>query len=487
MSAAGRMPWASSRSSAVARSACHSASSTSATSRPEASSSPALASLSVITVWTSRCCAPSCRSRWIRRRAGVGGRDDPGARRGQLGAALGVPDRQRDEPGELCQAILRSRGQRLAPRHGTDAAPRPGFHHDRRPGRRAQADRARDRGCGARDGAVAVQPRRATGAQDPRGRCPSPSAGTQMPTLAMPPAPRRRWRRPTGRSAAARSGTSQHPRRLDRDGGEHRLGLDAARDQLGDAPQRGLLVGQRPQLRARLRVRDRRGHELGEAGDPRLGVTRRRFPPVPRREDHAPHAPVDGDRDAHRGTDAAAPGLLDERSAGGSSDGPNRAGCRPSRSARNTAPTGRRAPTGGVEIPAGPGGDERHGVVGLEPQHRGRLGADEPGDLRVDRPEQLVLRHAAGDQRSPRVAARPAPRPTADRRAREPRPGPEAVARRATFLECPEHCEHSHPPTRQSDWPVVIDPPRRSSPGTLLGRRSECETLDRLLDGGPRG
>ena len=65
------MPRTRSRSAAVARSACVSASSRRASpSRgvPVNAVNASRASLSAITVWTSRCCAPSWRSRWTRRR-----------------------------------------------------------------------------------------------------------------------------------------------------------------------------------------------------------------------------------------------------------------------------------------------------------------------------------------------------------------------------------------------------------------------------------
>ena len=66
VSVAGRIPWASSRSSSFARSACSSASSTS--SPAGSSRSSRRASLSAMTVWTRLCWAPSWRSRSIRRR-----------------------------------------------------------------------------------------------------------------------------------------------------------------------------------------------------------------------------------------------------------------------------------------------------------------------------------------------------------------------------------------------------------------------------------
>ena len=52
-----------------------------------------------------------------------------------------------------------------------------------------------------------------------------------------------------------------------------------------------------------------------------------------------------------------------------------------------------------ASVRGAPGGHERHRVVGLEAHQGCRIGAHEPADLLVDRREQLVLRHAARDER----------------------------------------------------------------------------------------
>ena len=73
---------------------------------------PGAASFSVMTVWTRRCCAPSCRSRTTRRRsssvaATIRARDAASVR-----PRLDVRDRRRDQLGELLDPRLRVRRQR---------------------------------------------------------------------------------------------------------------------------------------------------------------------------------------------------------------------------------------------------------------------------------------------------------------------------------------------------------------------------------------
>src|SRR3954463_4724050 len=69
----------------------------------------------------------------------------------------------------------------------------------------------------------------------------------------------------------------------------------------------GGLAGEPAQLRARFGVRDRRGDELGEGDDPRLGVVREQLVALGRDHDHAPEAPVDDDRGTDRGAQAPLP------------------------------------------------------------------------------------------------------------------------------------------------------------------------------------
>ena len=69
--------------------------------RPRSFWSARLASFSVMTVWTSRCCAPSCRSRTTRRRSSsVAATIRARATRADLRPRFGVRDRRRDQLGE---------------------------------------------------------------------------------------------------------------------------------------------------------------------------------------------------------------------------------------------------------------------------------------------------------------------------------------------------------------------------------------------------
>ena len=68
------------------------------------------ASLSVMTVWTSRCCAPSCRSRTTRRRSSSVAATIRARDAARSVARLDVRDRRGDQLGELGQARLGVRG-----------------------------------------------------------------------------------------------------------------------------------------------------------------------------------------------------------------------------------------------------------------------------------------------------------------------------------------------------------------------------------------
>ena len=172
-----------------------------------------------------------------------------------------------------------------------------------------------------------------------------------------------------------------------------------ARDERRHAPQRGLLLREATRVGPRLGVRDRRRQQLRELGQPRLGVLWERLLTGRGGKRHAPHAAVDHDRDADRGPDRELPHLLDERPVERQLQRPE----------PHCAPVVAHRPQRVVQGPPGadrnacvrgaPGGHERHRVVGLEAHQGRRIGAHEPADLLVDRREQLVLRHAAGDER----------------------------------------------------------------------------------------
>ena len=90
---------------------------------------------------TSCCCAPSCRSRSIRRRVASAVATIRAREGVELGAAVGVRDRRRDDLRELAQAPLRVWGQRLGRSFELDDqhAPEAAFDDDRRAHRRAPA------------------------------------------------------------------------------------------------------------------------------------------------------------------------------------------------------------------------------------------------------------------------------------------------------------------------------------------------------------
>ena len=84
----------------------------------------------------------------------------------------------------------------------------------------------------------------------------------------------------------------------------------------------------------------------------------------------------------------------------GDAIGPNRLRVRPSRSDRSSSSTVADERRSESRCPAAlQARHERHRVVGLEAHQGCRIGAQEPADLLVDRREQLVLRHAARDER----------------------------------------------------------------------------------------
>ena len=225
-----------------------------------------------------------------------------------------VRDRCRDQLGELGDPRLGVR--RAAARRGARRRrSRPRAVRRRRsacrprsgcpPSRHARAERRRWR-------RVVVDPRGPAGLDAPARRCCAPRGRPRAPTakaLAGSAPVRDDRRRPVGLVAG-------HPRGVHVAAAAPTSSATAAntspaarlaRDQRRHAPQRGLLVGEPPHLRPRLGVRDRRGDELGERLDPRLGVRRQR-PVAPRRGvHHAPQPLVDDDRRAHRRADAQLP------------------------------------------------------------------------------------------------------------------------------------------------------------------------------------
>jgi hypothetical protein len=85
-----------------------------------------------------------------------------------------------------------------------------------------------------------------------------------------------------------------------RDSCKHLVRRDALGDQGRDPPQRGLLVREPGELLAACAVRDRRGDQLREPGEPILNAVREAFTFCPAGRHHTPHVAVDDDRGAGR-------------------------------------------------------------------------------------------------------------------------------------------------------------------------------------------
>ena len=85
------------------------------------------------------------------------------------------------------------------------------------------------------------------------------------------------------------------PGRLDGDSLEHGVRRRLLCGELGDASQRGLLVGERLQVGARLAVGQRRGDQLGELLQPVFGTGGQRRSAGGGGQ-HSPHLGFDGDR-----------------------------------------------------------------------------------------------------------------------------------------------------------------------------------------------
>ena len=247
----------------------------------------------------------------------VGRRHDPRPRRRQLRPRLGVRDRRRDQLGEARRAATR-----CPPAAARPAATSTTMTPQRRPSTTIGAPTAE------RPPSCARRPRPLR--WPPRSRC-GPAALFR--------APARRCLSPQGQTGADREGgaglaplrdhgdrrvglVADHSRVVDAEEPCHLLGdrgedlrrRRLVRDERRHAPQRGLLLREATRLGPRLGVRDRRRHQLGELGQPRLGVLWERLLPGRGGDRHAPHAAVDHDRDAHRGPDRELPRLLDERS-----------------------------------------------------------------------------------------------------------------------------------------------------------------------------
>ena len=299
---------------------------------------------------------------------------------------------------------------------GDHHAPQPPVDDDRRADRRADPDvpeplgdagRRRRRSCPSVRGGRSAHQRRDAGpsSSDPRadrlldpGTAPDAHGGHRAVAL----------------EAADVGGVdAEELADLARDRREDLRRIDPARDERRHAPQRGLLVGEPAHLAPRLGVRDRGGHELGEVGEPRLGVRRERRSAF----EDATTRPTDARRrrsGAHRRGDAQGAELVGDRADGivvvvhprgrpvcatsaetlvPSVPAACRAGC--------GRPSGSRRPRGDV-----PSGSSRPRRVASTPRSR------RPPRRRRRTPPRRGPRARPA---SPRAAARPARRPAAAR------------------------------------------------------------------------
>jgi hypothetical protein len=194
---------------------------------------------------------------------------------------------------------------------------------------------------------------------------------------------------------------AEDPGRLDRDRGEHRLRFGALRDQRRDPAQRPLRFRQAAQFVARLGVRDGRGHQVGEVGQPRLAARRERLAGFPVRPDETPDRAVDQDRGRDGlpeplypvpGRDRARelrPVVDPGRPAGPDDQLPERRV-----GERRLAAVGHRGPRA-----VGAGDQGEHPRVRVVPDQADGVHADDPRGLRGDGVEQPPWFGALGDQR----------------------------------------------------------------------------------------
>ena len=96
-------------------------------------------------------------------------------------------------------------------------------------------------------------------------------------------------------------------------GVEDGVGGRPFRDERRHPPERGLLLGEPFDLRARLRVGDGRRQQVAELREAPLGFRRQRLALEPRDADHAPYAPVYQDGTADSRADPVLVAMLGDR------------------------------------------------------------------------------------------------------------------------------------------------------------------------------
>ena len=189
-------------------------------------------------------------------------------------------------------------------------------------------------------------------------------------------------------------------RRFGRDDGEDLLRDRAACDALGDATQRGLVVGQRGQVGAHLCVGDRHGDEVREHSKAVLGAGGQRRSRT-QHGDRSPDAALGDDRRAHAAgqPERSRRGRVGARHALVAVDalGPCRA---PDALHHAVAVLGQAHPdTHHVPDRVGaPHRDDHRRSIGLVSQQRSEVAAEKATSLTGDRVEHAPLRRFPGDQ-----------------------------------------------------------------------------------------
>ena len=198
----------------------------------------------------------------------------------------------------------------------------------------------------------------------------------------------------------ARELSRDHVPELFGDGGEHLLRRRPVGDQRGDPAQRYLLVGVAAQVHAGLRVGDRGADQLGEAGQPRLGVRQQPLP-ARRPDGHdAPQLAVDGDRRADRRPEAPLVTDVGARAGGAAvvvhpHRPPGLEDQRDQVLPAEARPGARWEGHGGAG--AAPRAESHH-ALRIVPADSRQVGAQQPAGFGGDRGVHLLGRRAAGDQ-----------------------------------------------------------------------------------------
>ena len=183
------------------------------------------------------------------------------------------------------------------------------------------------------------------------------------------------------------------------DGSEHLLWRRRAGDQRRHPAQRGLLIGDRTQFAACLRIGDRRGEQFGEAPQPGLGIRWQRLVADGGRIHHAPQPALDVDR--YAGARAQAPLVGGRRGLArrlGVVVDPRRPTHLEHERGNVVATEPRRVPELAERAVLSPGGHQRLSGRGVAAQSR-YVDRQQPPYLLGDGGEQLLRRRRLGDQR----------------------------------------------------------------------------------------